>query len=104
VRGKNLLDIIAWNETMVVMWLKTYLSFGPDYPWWCFVTNKILANRVVAADLNVNEAIRINTYLQSWALYQSKEDLGSKDLADMMKTGRTYGVAIDTIAVLRANG
>jgi hypothetical protein len=51
--------------------------------------------------MNVDEAMRINTYLQSWAPYQSKEDLGSKDLADMMKAGRTYGVTMDAIAVSR---
>jgi hypothetical protein len=88
VGGKNLLDIIAQNEAIAVTWLKTYLSFGPDRPLWCFVADKILANKVVGADMNVDEAMRINTYLQSWALYQSKGDLGSKDLADMMKTGR----------------
>jgi hypothetical protein len=56
--------------------------------------------------MNVNEAMRINTYLQSWAPYQSKENLGSKDLADMMKAGRTYGVTMDAIhsSIEGANG
>jgi hypothetical protein len=98
VGGKNLLDIIARNEAIAMTWLKTYLSFGPDHPLWCFVADEILANKVVVADLNVDEAMRINSYLQSWAPYQSKENLGSKDLADMMKTGRTYGVTMDVIA------
>jgi hypothetical protein len=34
--GKNLLDIVTRNEAIAVTWLKTYLSFGPDRPLWCF--------------------------------------------------------------------
>jgi hypothetical protein len=99
--GKNLLDIIARNEAIAVTWLKTYLSFGPERPLWCFVTDEFLAKKAVGSDFNVDEAMRINTYLQSWAPYQSTEDLGSKDLADMMKVGRDYDVTMDAIAVSR---
>jgi ribonuclease HI len=51
--------------------------------------------------VNVDEAMRFNTYLQSWAPYQSAKDLGSKDLADMMKTGLKYGITMDAMAVSR---
>ncbi|KAJ7856802.1 hypothetical protein B0H14DRAFT_3448195 [Mycena olivaceomarginata] len=66
-KEKNLLDLIARNEAITVTWLKTYLSFGPDRPLWCFVADEILANKVIGDDMNVDEAMRINTYLQSWA-------------------------------------
>jgi hypothetical protein len=98
--GKNLLDIVARNEAIAVTWLKTYLSFGPDRPLWCFVADELLAKKAVGAEY-VDEAMRINTYLQSWAPYQSAHDLGSKDLADMMKVGRKYGVRMDAMAVSR---
>jgi hypothetical protein len=99
--GKDLLDIVARNEAIAVTWLKTYLSFGPDCPLWCFVADEILAKKAVAGDLNIEEALHINTYLQSWAPYQSATDLKSRDLADMMKVGRKYGVTMDAIAVSR---
>ncbi|KAJ7248903.1 hypothetical protein B0H12DRAFT_1301687 [Mycena haematopus] len=99
--GKNLLDIIARNEAIAVTWLKTYLNFGPDRPLWCFVADEVLAKRTVAADLNVDEAMRINAYLQSWAPYQSEDNLKSKDLADMMQVGRKYGVKMEVLAVSR---
>jgi hypothetical protein len=68
---------------------------------WCFVADKFLAKKAAGSDLNVDEAMRMNTYLQSWAPYQSSGDLGSKDLADMMKIGRDYGVTMDAMAVSR---
>jgi hypothetical protein len=94
VGGKNLLDLIARNEAIALTWLKTYLSFGLERPLWCFVADEILANKVVGADTNVDEAMRINAYLQSWAPYQSKENLGSKDLVDypLVRVDRVSGV------------
>ncbi|KAJ7029728.1 hypothetical protein C8F04DRAFT_962562 [Mycena alexandri] len=86
--GKNLLDIIARNEAITVTWLKTYLSLGPKRPLWCFVADEILAKGAVRTSLNVAEAMRLNSYLQSWLPYQSAEELNSKDLAGMMAVGR----------------
>ncbi|KAJ6539316.1 hypothetical protein B0H19DRAFT_961618, partial [Mycena capillaripes] len=99
--GKNLLDIIARNEAITVTWLKTYLSFGPDRPLWCFVADELFAKKAVGSDLNVDETMRLNAYLQSWTPYQSAADLKSKDLANMMAVGRKYGVTMDAIAVSR---
>ncbi|KAJ7027442.1 hypothetical protein C8F04DRAFT_965206, partial [Mycena alexandri] len=101
--GKDLLDIVARNEAIAVTWLKTYLSFGPDRPLWCFVTDEILAKKVPLGDFNVDEAMRVNAYLQTWAPYQSSWDLGSKDLAGIISVGKKYGVTIDNIAVSRKN-
>ncbi|KAJ6561751.1 hypothetical protein B0H19DRAFT_942962, partial [Mycena capillaripes] len=99
--GKDLLDIVARNEAIAITWLKTYLSFGPNRPLWCFVADELLAKKVPHSEDSVDETMRINTYLQSWAPYQYSWDLGSRDLADMMKTGRKYGVTADAIAVSR---
>ncbi|KAJ6541344.1 hypothetical protein B0H19DRAFT_958570, partial [Mycena capillaripes] len=99
--GKDLLDLVARNEAIAITWLKTYLSFGPNRPLWCFVADELLATKAVLADQNVDEAMRINTYLQSWAPYQNSWELGSRDLADMMKIGRKYGITADAIAVSR---
>ncbi|KAJ7782274.1 hypothetical protein DFH07DRAFT_949069 [Mycena maculata] len=57
VGGKNLLDIIARNEAIAITWLKTYLSFGPDRPLWCFVADEILAKKAVGGDFNADEAM-----------------------------------------------
>ncbi|KAJ7019315.1 hypothetical protein C8F04DRAFT_975830, partial [Mycena alexandri] len=99
--GKNLLDIIARNEAIAITWLKTYLSFGPQRPLWCFVADEILAKGTVRANLNVDEAMRLNSYLQSWSPYQSAEELKSKDLSEMMAVGRKYNVSMQAMAVSR---
>ncbi|KAJ7613859.1 hypothetical protein DFH06DRAFT_925429, partial [Mycena polygramma] len=101
VGGKNLLDIVARNEAIAITWLKTYLSFGPDRPLWCFVADELLAKKAVGADINVDETMRLNAYLQSWAPYQSAAMLKSKDLANMMAVGKKYGVTLDAMAVSR---
>ncbi|KAJ7107530.1 hypothetical protein C8R44DRAFT_595815, partial [Mycena epipterygia] len=82
-------------------WLRTYLSFGPDRPLWCFVADELLAMKAVGTDVNVDEAMRMNAYLQSWAPYQSAADLRTKDLAEMMRVGRKYGITMDAVAVSR---
>ncbi|KAJ7034882.1 hypothetical protein C8F04DRAFT_881494, partial [Mycena alexandri] len=64
---RGVLDIVARNEAIAVTWLKTYLSFGPKRPLWCFVADEILAKRTIRTNLNVDEAMRLNSYLQSWA-------------------------------------
>jgi hypothetical protein len=78
VGGKDLLDIVARNEAITITWLKTYLSFGLECPLWCFVADELLAKKAVGADINVDEAMRLNTYLQSWAPYQSATMLKAK--------------------------
>jgi hypothetical protein len=60
VGGKNLLDIVARNEAIAITWLKTYLSFGPDRPLWCFVADELLAKKPGGASLYVDEVMRMN--------------------------------------------
>jgi hypothetical protein len=58
--GKNLLDIVSRNESIAITWLKTYLSFGPERPLWCIVTDELLAKRARGSDTSVEE-MRMNT-------------------------------------------
>ena len=61
--GLNLLNIKSRNETIEIMWLKTYLNFSPTRPTWAAVTD-LLVN--ATAPPNVSPLARINTYTQSW--------------------------------------
>ncbi|KAJ6569129.1 hypothetical protein B0H19DRAFT_937847, partial [Mycena capillaripes] len=100
IGGKNLLDIVARNEAIAVTWLKTYLSFGPDRPLWCFVADEILALKGSSDYNTVREEMRMNAYLQSWFPKTSVGSIG-KDLAGMIKVGRKYGLEMDAIGVSR---
>ncbi|KAJ7238189.1 hypothetical protein C8J57DRAFT_1087021, partial [Mycena rebaudengoi] len=101
--GKDLLDIVSRNEAITITWLKMYLSFGDDRPLWYFVTDEILALNHLASDKTaVDEAMRLNEYLQSWQV-KTDEKLIGRDLKNMIATGRRYGVAMDMIAVLYFN-
>ncbi|KAJ7142127.1 hypothetical protein C8R43DRAFT_954469 [Mycena crocata] len=99
--GKNLLDIVARNEAITITWLKTYLSFGPNRPLWCFVSDDILAHKISGKDSKrVKEGMRLNAYLQSWSPKTSAKSVG-KDLSGMIKIGKTYGVDMDVMEVSR---
>jgi hypothetical protein len=96
--GKNLLDIITRNEAIAVTWLQSYLSFGDDRPLWAFVADEILAKKAPAGDLNINEALRRNMYLQNWRPVLA--DIGT-DLRKMIQVGDNYDVQMEALAISR---
>ncbi|CAK5278421.1 unnamed protein product [Mycena citricolor] len=98
--GRDLLDIVARNEAIAIMWLKTYLSIGDERPLWCFVADEILANKMASDGSNVELSVRLNSYLQDWKHKVSAKEIG-KDLAKMTSVGKKHGVAADAIAVSR---
>ncbi|KAJ7247772.1 hypothetical protein C8J57DRAFT_1080606, partial [Mycena rebaudengoi] len=98
VGGKDLLDIVSRNEAIAITWLKTYLNFSENRPLWCFVADELLAKKIQAGDINVDVAMRLNAYLQTWKP-KVGDDMIGKDLTDMIKAGRKYGVQMDVIAV-----
>ncbi|KAJ7276721.1 hypothetical protein C8J57DRAFT_1061581 [Mycena rebaudengoi] len=77
IGGKDLLDIVSRNEAITITWLKMYLSFGEDRPLWCFVADEILALNPLASDRTaVDQAMRLNQYLQSWRVKADEEFIG----------------------------
>ncbi|KAJ6537174.1 hypothetical protein B0H19DRAFT_962629, partial [Mycena capillaripes] len=81
-------------------WLKSYLSFGDDRPLWGFVADEILAKGALAEDLNIDEALRHNMYLQSWRPKIVGSNL-SADLKQMVKIGDKYDVRMGALAISR---
>ncbi|KAJ6562272.1 hypothetical protein B0H19DRAFT_942761, partial [Mycena capillaripes] len=100
IGGRSLLDIITRNEAITVTWLKSYLSFGDDRPLWSFVADEILAKGALAEDLNIDEALRRNMYLQSWRPKIAGSNL-SADLKQMVKIGDKYDVRMEALAISR---
>ncbi|TBU34078.1 hypothetical protein BD309DRAFT_988302 [Dichomitus squalens] len=46
--GLSLLDLEARNDAVTVMWLKSYLDFGPNRPAWAYVADDLFATSVAA--------------------------------------------------------
>ncbi|KAJ6524574.1 hypothetical protein B0H19DRAFT_972001, partial [Mycena capillaripes] len=98
--GRNLLDILARNEAITITWLKSYLSFGNERPLWAFVADEILARNARAEDLNVDEALRRNMYLQTWRTNTRSKTL-PKDLKDLIKVADKYDLQMEGLAISR---
>jgi hypothetical protein len=70
--GRVLLDISTRNEAIEVMWLKSYLSFGPERPLWALVADEIFAINVPQFEENVDKRVCKNIFLQSWGSSKAK--------------------------------
>ncbi|KAF5325465.1 hypothetical protein D9619_009740 [Psilocybe cf. subviscida] len=64
--GRAVLDIVARNEAIKLMWLRRYLNLGPERPIWAKVLDCIAATKVPLSQKNVPLDVRINVFLQSW--------------------------------------
>ncbi|KAL0563346.1 hypothetical protein V5O48_018723, partial [Marasmius crinis-equi] len=96
--GKNMLDLIARNEAIVIMWLKSYLNFGSERPTWAYFADSIIAEHILNYGVEVDESARMNAFLQSWKTSVTKLPA---DLKSMMKTATKYGLQMEGLAFSR---
>jgi hypothetical protein len=54
------------------MWLKSYLSFGPEHPLWALVADEIFAINIPQSKENVEKCDCKNIFLQSWESSKAK--------------------------------
>lgn len=94
--GRNLLDIPARNEAIMVTWLAAYTRFGVDRPLWAYAADAILARSSPASDDNVAVNDRTCALLQSWTVSTSRL---TGDLKEMVQCARKFGVCLDGIAI-----
>src|SRR5271168_5342052 len=90
VGGRAVLDIKSRNEAISVMWLKSYLSFGPDRPIWAFVADALMAAKVPTSERNVEVGMRRNVFLQSWTTYTGSKV--PKCLQSLLLASKKFGV------------
>ncbi|THU93283.1 hypothetical protein K435DRAFT_613767, partial [Dendrothele bispora CBS 962.96] len=81
------------------MWLKSYLSFGPDRPVWALFADALFALRVPLSERNVDPEIRMNIFLQTWHSYTNNTQI--PDLKILTDTAKKFGLRIEGIAFLR---
>ncbi|THU82375.1 hypothetical protein K435DRAFT_584528, partial [Dendrothele bispora CBS 962.96] len=78
------------------MWLKAYLSFGPDRPLWAVFADALLAQKVPGSESAVDPLLRINTFLQSWNTYRNNKQI--PELKELLDTAQKYNLRIEGIA------
>ncbi|KAI0772297.1 hypothetical protein BD413DRAFT_474178, partial [Trametes elegans] len=80
------------------MWLKSYLSFGPNRPWWASLADKIFAH-FVPKDCSVKDpALRMNPFLQHW---KPKKSVLPQVLKDMLTVAKKYNLRAEGLAFSR---
>ncbi|THU83858.1 hypothetical protein K435DRAFT_733727, partial [Dendrothele bispora CBS 962.96] len=82
------------------MWLKSYLSFGPDRPIWASFADALFALRVPCSERNVDPDIRQNIFLQTWNTYTN--NMQTPDLKILTDTAKKFGLRIEGMAFSRS--
>ena len=94
--GLNLLDVKSRNEAMDLLWLKEYLTSGPNRPKWAFAADTLLARAVATASCNVDSLARVNTFLQQWDVSTRQAAGLPADLKRMVSAARKYNVRMES--------
>ncbi|KAF5388098.1 hypothetical protein D9615_000306 [Tricholomella constricta] len=96
--GRALLDIVARNEAMEVLWLKSYLNMDENRPLWATVADALFAINVPKTEKNIDARVRSNIFLQSWKSSSTEKAGTSSDLRNMQKMAKKYGLRPEGIA------
>ncbi|KAJ3991728.1 hypothetical protein F5050DRAFT_1580906, partial [Lentinula boryana] len=95
---RQLLDLLARNEAILITWLQSYLNLNKDRAMWTFVADAILAHHVPSKYTNLEEREKINIFLQSWTANTNKLP---KDLRDMISVTKKYGTRLEGLTFSR---
>jgi exonuclease III len=95
--GLKLLDIESRNKAIEIMWLKAFLTLGPNRPTWAYVTDLIIGESISKSSGLVSSLAQINVYLQTW-----KPSLHSRSnlpacIRTMLKTGKELNVNFESL-------
>ncbi|KAJ3979762.1 hypothetical protein F5890DRAFT_1420828, partial [Lentinula detonsa] len=96
--GRQLLDLLARNEAILVTWLQGYLNLNKKRATWTFVADAILTHHVPSKYTNLEDREKINVFLQSWNSNTSKLP---KDLRDMISIAKKYGARLEGLTFSR---
>ena len=107
--GRKALDIHARNDAIQLTWVQSYLKLGKERPTWALVADEIFANDVPGEpkSLTDDHNARSNQFLQAWKSRRNRREPREpadgepkdipKDLKDLVKTAKKYGVRLEAI-------
>jgi len=70
--GRGILDLVSRNEAIAIMWLKSYLNFGPNRATWTYFADEIISQNISNSSIIPEEKVWLNIFLQSWITLKSK--------------------------------
>ena len=96
--GWALVDIKSRNKAIDIMWLKSYLKFGPDCPTWAYLADALMAINPPKSDEKVDTRIKVNPFLQSWKTKVSSREVICSDIYSLFKTANEFNVRPEGLA------
>lgn len=70
--GKKLLDVVAQNQAIELMKVKSYLVLDNRWPRWAYVADVLISKKVTAACHVNDELSKSSLFLQSWRVNKTK--------------------------------
>ena len=95
--GLNLLDIKSRNEAIDIMWLKSYLDISPARPRWAMLADVLLKRASAASAKNLDDTVKVNTFLQDWKVSTRAKAGLPDDLIRMVKVAGKYRVKLQVM-------
>lgn len=93
--GLNLLDLVARNEAIDLVWLRSYLDLSPTRPRWAHIADILIAGAVHSSYKHLDETSKVNTFLQEWEVSTRQSNRLPQDLLQMLKAAKKYRVRLD---------
>lgn len=101
-RGRAVVDIKSRNKAINMMWLKAYLSFGPDRPLWAYVADALMAENTPPSEGSVDDRVKISPFLQSWKTRKTLRGETCPDIVSLFKTAAEFNVRPEGLAFSRS--
>lgn len=99
--GRAVVDIRARKKVIDVMWLKSYLSSGPDRPQWAYLADALMASNTLKTEENVDDRVKVSSFLQTWRTKSLTQGKTSPDIVSLIKTAKEFNMRPDGLAFLR---
>lgn len=97
--GLKILDLRARNEAIDIIWLKGYLTLGPERPKWAAVADILVERSAKRTHRNMHAKTVTNVFTQTWEIALHSKSKMAKCLKRMMKTGRKYNVSFTGLKI-----
>ena len=98
--GKKVLDIVAWNQAIDLMKVKSYLTLDQERPKWAFAADVLISNNVTITSQVHDDLSKTNLFLQSWTANTTKTAATLlESLRRMVKIANKFCVAFNPLAL-----
>ena len=95
--GRKILDIVRRNEAIDLMWVKQYLSMGPDRPKWAYLMDEIFRiERPKRARETYHMIERWNPLIQDWNPKARSPNVPQR-IRNALRLASKHGIELETL-------